>query len=593
MMKRNDVQRNRARYGGLPALAALLLLALPGSLLAAERPEIFPVDDVKPGMRAEVRTVIAGAEQETLEVEIIGTLEGGIGPGIPLVLGRFVGERGRWTGVAGGMSGSPVTIDGRVLGALSYSIGAFSKEPICGITPIGTMLALEDYPAGLLPWGSTESGAPRATPFPLALFARGVSPASASALEDSLAELGLSARVETALATGGAVQSAEGGLQPGDPVAALLVWGDLSLGATGTVSWREGDELLAFGHPFLGTGRVSMPLAPAEIVWTVPSELNSFKISNIGEPVGAIDQDRLTAIRGRLGADYEGVAVDLRVRREGAPEKSYDIHVMRDPLITPVLVPFAVTSVLLDSLGAERDEALVMSGTLVLEDGRELPLQASGPTSGSAAAAMSGSLARVLSQVMQAPAPLEIPRPARVELEIVSTEPGGGWSIVRALPDRLAVAPGETLSVLVDLDGPRGLHRREKLTVDVPETALRGKYRLLVASERDLAALFGSLDEAQRRTARSEAAYLEAVAVGDSTTRLVARLALPAEGIVTEGGRYPALPGSAHILLRSRPGGNEIYRSRWLGLAEASTELGRTLSGGSEVEVQITPHGAR
>lgn len=593
MMKRIDVRRNRARHGGLPALLGLLFLALPAQVLAAEAPEIFPLDELRPGMRAEVRTVIAGNEQETLEVEIIGTLEGGIGPGIPLVLGRFVDERGRWTGVAGGMSGSPVTIEGRLLGALSYSIGAFSKEPICGITPIGTMLALEDYPAGLLPWGSVAAAAPQARPFPLALFARGVSPAAAGELERSLSELGLRARVETSLAAGGPIEKGEAHLQPGDPVAALLVWGDLSLGATGTVSWRDGDELLAFGHPFLGTGRVSMPLAPAEIVWTVPSELNSFKISNIGEPVGAIDQDRLTAIRGRIGAAYDGVAIDLSVRREGAPEARYDIHVMRDPLITPVLVPFAVGSVLLDSLGAERDEALVMHGSLILDDGRALPLRASGPTPGSAAAAMSSSIARVLSQVMQAPARLEIPGPERVKLEIVSSAPGGGWSIVRALPDSLAVAPGDKLSVLVDLEGPRGLHRREKLTIEVPETALRGEYQLHVASERDLASLFGSLDEAQRRTARSKEAYLEALAVGDSTTRLVARLALPAEGIVTEGGRYPALPGSAHILLRSRPGGNEIYRSRWLGLAEASTELGRTLSGGSKVEVQITPHGAR
>jgi hypothetical protein len=574
-------RRARARLLSRVALAALALgVAAPALAL-----ETMPLAEVRPGLRGEVHTVIQGAEQEVLELEVLGVLDDGIGPGIPMILARFVDERGQWTGVAAGMSGSPVLIDGRLVGALSYSIGSFSKEPICGITPIERMLELEELPGGLLPWLGARSADTR--PFPLALVTRGIGPAAHPVIEEAFSELGLPAPVQIAPAARGGVE-AEGRLQAGDPVAALLVWGDITLGATGTITWREGDELLAFGHPFLGYGRISVPLAPAEVIWTVPSLFNSFKIARIGEPVGAVRQDRLTAIRGEVGAAVEGLEMAVTLRRPGQAEVRRQFFLARDPFITPLLADITLATLLVQDIGAERDEAVRMTAAIALDGGRTIRFDAAAAAGGQSRD-LTVALNRRLTALLQAPVP--VPDIGRLEVTLEAVPEAGRWEIRRVMPDRLQVEPGERLRAFVDLEGPRGRERREVVELEVPADALAGRYALLVGSARQLDGEFGSLAEARRRTARTPEAYLEAVADSSSDSRLEARLALPAEGIVTEGGEYPALPGSAHILLRSRPGGGELYRARWLPIASAGTDLERGIEGVGRVAVTVRSPG--
>ncbi len=277
-------RRLRLRSAPLPVLLVFLLaFAVAPSTAAGE--DWIRLDEIEPGMRGTIRTVLQGRKLVEIEVELLGVLDDGIGPGTPMILGRFVDELGTWTGVAAGMSGSPVYVDGRLLGALSYAIGAFSKEPICGITPIREMKALERLPAGGPP------GASRLAPAPLALVGQGFPPETLSMLEDLLAERGVAATIDSIPLAAGELAgegAAPPSMEPGEPVAALLVWGDIVLGATGTITWREGDSLLAFGHPFLGFGRTALQMAPAEILWTVPSAFNSFKIARIGKPVGVV-----------------------------------------------------------------------------------------------------------------------------------------------------------------------------------------------------------------------------------------------------------------------------------------------------------------
>lgn len=546
-------------------------------------------------MRGLVETVITGTETETLEIEILGVLDDGIGPAVPMIVGRFVDERGQWVGVAAGMSGSPVTIDGRLLGALSYSIGAFSKEPICGITPIDTMLDLETYPGGLLPWnppedaGADATAAPSAVsakaPVPLGLVARGFHGAGLERAREELAALGLPVSSVAAPAAAGPLADQAGNLRPGDAVAALLVWGDLTLGATGTVSWRDGNELLAFGHPFLGFGRVEVPMAPAEIIWTVPSQLTSFKMSRIGDPIGVVEQDRLTAIRGRLGPVPEGLPVTIAVSRQGRPLGEHRVEVMRDPFVAPALVSIATTNVLINDLGSERDEAMNMDATIRLADGREIEVEASGPTPGSAVSRFGAVMVSRLGALTQAP--VTLPDVASVEVKIDAVPRLGAWSITQAFPDRAVAEPGDDVRVTVELEGPRGERRRENLTVTVPDDAHDGTHVLLVASSRVIQGLLGSQPEALRRTATDAETYLEALSMTASDRDLDAVLVRRAEGIVTAGGRYPALPGTAHILLRSRPGGAEMYRSRWHPLASASTELERPIAESARVALRI------
>ncbi|MBP7149042.1 MAG: hypothetical protein KBD01_16055 [Acidobacteria bacterium] len=569
------------------ALLALLSFALaPARAAAPAALEPFPEEEVRPGLRGVVSTVLHGTAPEPLEVEILGVLDDGIGPGVDMILGRLLGEKANWSGVAAGMSGSPVIVDGKILGALSYSIGVMQKEPICGITPIRRMLALHEYPGGTLPWVTAD---PQSTwrPIPLAVSARGVAAGLLERYTDIWDAIGALPRGNVMPATAGDVDAGPEALVPGAPVAALLVWGDVQLGATGTVTWRDGDQLLAFGHPFLGIGRTRLPMAPAEIIWTVPSLIDSFKIARIGKPVGTVDQDRMTAIAGQLGAVPPGIPVAITVRRSGRPESKFQYYVARDPFLSPLLADLVLRITIGQAIGAERDEALRMNAKIELEDGASLALRLSAPggPQGSTDQVLGLELSRNLAALARPPFPL--PEVSAVDVELSSVEPDGAWAVKRAMPDRLVAWPGDTVRVFVDLTGPRGMKRRETLAVKVPQDAPAGTYALLAGSARGLAGEFGSQGEARRRTARDAADYLAALAESPPDDRLQATLARPAEGLVGQGREYPALPGSAHILLRSRPGGTELYRTKYLPLASAYTDMGRTVVATARVSLEV------
>ncbi len=595
--------RRRARSPRFAGLLAVLLFAslhgVSGTGPGTGPVKIFPLSRVRRGLRAEARTVLSGTEQVPIAIEILGVVRDGIGDGIDMILGRFTGKTGRFTGVAHGMSGSPVYVDGKWLGSLSYAIGNFAREPVCGITPAEAMLRLEKLPGGALPWlvppagdGTDAGGTADVRPWPVQPIVAGIRSSSVPGLARRLAGLGLPLAAPPVLAgrdAGANPGPGTGGarLRPGDPVAVLLSWGDLVLGATGTVTWRQGDELLAFGHPFTGAGRSDLPIAPAEIVWTVASDLSSFKIANIGSPVGRLDQDRLPGIHGRVGNPPPGVPVTVSIRRPGRPARTRRARVARDPRLLPSLVgQVVVPTLVVDTTGAETGEAFRVRAVVRLADGRELASE-QGASDPRGLAAIGADLARLLTGLARPPLPL--PGIERIDVDVSTVEPEGGWRVAGIVPDRLVVRAGEHLRVAVRLEGSRGRRRVETLDLPVPRRALPGRYTLLVGSARDLAGKLGSLAEARRRTARTPADYLAALGDRPSNLDLAARLVLPAEGIVARGRTYPALPGTAHVLLRDRPGTGPLYRARWLPVAGVSRRLDRPVAEVEKAGIEIVP----
>jgi hypothetical protein len=540
-----------------------------------------------------ISTVLRGTARETIEVELLGVLDDGIGPGVDMILCRLRGELGTWTGVAAGMSGSPVTVDGKLVGALSYSIGGFSKEPLCGITPIETMLALERFPAGLSPWVTGASArASGLEPVPLALAARGLDPALFDGSDELLRSLGLARPVQVVPSAAPSAatpdSAAPPALEPGDAIAGLLVWGDVQLAATGTVTWRDGNKILAFGHPFMGTGRAEIPFAPATIAWTVPSLLSSFKIANVGRPAGTMTQDRLTAVAGTIGPVPEGLPVSIAIQRSGEAPVTRSFSVAKDPLVAPPLADLALRIALGQELGRERQEVLRAHGTITLADGRRLPFEATGP--GALAGdeqVIGGELGHRLTALMRPP--MALPAVARIELAVTSVDPEGVYKLTRALPDRLVARPGETLRVALDLDGPRGSQRHEVLSLVVPESALPGRYVLFAGSPRTLASELGGVAEVRRRTARTAADYLATFETSPADDAVEIALALPADGLVADGREYPALPGTAQMLLRSRPAASDAGRMRAVTVARASAPLERAVTAIARVSIEILP----
>lgn len=264
-----------------------VLLCLQLALVAAANVPLMPVRDIQPGMQGIGKTVISGDTIEEFNVEILG-VSGTQATGYNIfarLYGDLIDKTG---GVAQGMSGSPVYVDGRLVGAVAFG-KTFNDPHYCFLTPIGRMLPLLDeqrsVPTDWLPKGT-------------ALMAGGFTEYGLEYLQEKIAPFGL-----TAVGAGGTAQESKKVLEPGSSVGAALMQGDMSLGALGTVTWTDDKgNVLAFGHSFMQRGESSFFMTKAWVLGVIPNLQSGYKVGNIGEPVGSITQDRSTGIGGSLGA---------------------------------------------------------------------------------------------------------------------------------------------------------------------------------------------------------------------------------------------------------------------------------------------------
>lgn len=368
---------SRALLSLYPVLCSLVLTfplaASPGdsvpSMAAppkAGKVELFPEDALKPGMKGIAWTVFQGSKPEPVPVEIVGVARNMWGPRQDIIIGKLTGKAER-TNVAGGMSGSPVYIDGKLVGAISLRLSVFSPDAICGITPIRLMLEVSEFDktrpvdsrtpdkinrlnaserklSSSLPLGLPETAVmtPIATPVTMSGFTEEAVREFAPVFN----QLGMNVSqggVGGALDTTKLAKDWASALQPGDSVAAVLVSGDMTMTGAGTVTYNDSKRILAFGHPMFNLGPVDMPLAKEEIVTTLASAYTPTKMGNASEVVGALRQDRHSAIAGELGVTAQMIPVTMHVRSFDAANqvrKSKDFHfnVFVDQKWTPYLM---------------------------------------------------------------------------------------------------------------------------------------------------------------------------------------------------------------------------------------------------------------
>jgi hypothetical protein len=352
----------------------------------AGKVEILPLSEVKPGMKATAWTVFQGTEPEPVPVEIVGLMKNAWGPKQDIILAKMGGKAVR-TNVAGGMSGSPVYYNGKLLGAVALRLSTFSPDAICGITPIELMLEINEFDQGKPENSRTPDkivarnagqvavpgemigqavggGMPMMVPIETPLMFSGFG-------ESTLQEFGpMFRQMGIAVAQGGAgttshsskpVAGWEHSLNPGESVAGVLVDGDMSVTGLGTVTYNDGKKVLAFGHPFFNLGPVSMPMAKGEVLMTLASSYQPNKMANATDVVGALHQDRHSGIEGVLGGESEMIPVMVRVRslddKEAVVrEKSLHFNVFVQQKWTPYLMMLTLYNSV-SELNDFRDEA--------------------------------------------------------------------------------------------------------------------------------------------------------------------------------------------------------------------------------------------
>ena len=364
----------------------------------------FPLSQVHRGLTGTAWTVFTGTKPEPMQVEILGVLRGARGPGHDMILAQLHGTKPEYTGVVAGMSGSPVYIGNRLLGSLSFRIGQFSKDPIAGITPIEQMLEVRDLPIRTQPGagatfaamdsGDQTAGGMNFQPMETPLVMSGFRPEAVRLWQQQLAGTGLEM-----VAAGGSGSSLEGAeissaalasTIPGSAVSAQLIRGDLEISATCTVTYVDPKQLLACGHPILQAGPVSLPMTTAEVVATLASPLNAFKIVNTGETIGAFTEDRDAAVRGVLGEKARMIPVHIAVR-SGESERKLNIDVLDLASLTPQAVTVALYDALLESNESTAETSYHLTGAIDLEGYPPLPLNLWAPA-GDVSAAMTAAI---------------------------------------------------------------------------------------------------------------------------------------------------------------------------------------------------------
>ena len=561
-------------------------MALASAVWAA--PDIFPLRDVKAGQRGVGRTVFSGTRVEDFQVEILGVLHN-TGPKQSIILARLSGGPLGETGVLQGMSGSPVYIDGKLVGAVALGFTE-SKAAIAGIRPIEEMLQVAPgAPAELAAAHPNPKLAPARESFasggmkleeiatPLAFS--GFTPATLDHFAPQLRALGMNPQQGV---SGEANLSNRLGdpktLEPGSMISVHLLSGDMSVDADGTVTAIDGDKIYAFGHRFMALGSTDLPFAKAEVLALLPNLSNSFKISESTEWMGVITSDRDVAVSGMTGRRAPVAPVEIRVGKN-----DYKMNVVRDPVLTPLVAQMAVFSAIDSTQRAQGPASYVMTGQAEFEGGSvKLDNVYSGDSATAAIAALG--VATPLSYALSSG--FDALRLKSLTLDIVPSESHKQAQISDVQAPH-QVRPGDDVEIGVAFTEDNGAELVKKVRYHVPVGAPAGILYLTVTDAASANLLeFQNSVGSQARSPQQVLALLNGLRPNTSAYVRVWR----AEGAYSVEGRdLPDPPASlAAILGRSQPNASSLASTRGSTVTELEVPAGDSVvSGTKTIQIEV------
>jgi len=559
--------------------AVWMLCGASVSTRAAEQPlhaEPMPLNELKAGMKGEVWTVFQGNRPEPFAVEVTGVIRNAVGPGKALILCRLTDPRVQGMGAVAGMSGSPLYIDGRLAGALSYQVQRFETVRYAGFTPVDDLAEVAGK-VDLSPFTPSPLGgeitnvtkrAGMAEPFQAltpVFSLTGLSPTVAELFAPQFRSLGLSTTTlggSTSSAGDGAVfgsGDAPATLNPGEAVAVALAVGDITIAGTGTVSTVNGTRVTAFGHPMLGIGDVALAMCAAEIVAILPSNLNSMKVSNTGKIIGTLLQDRLSAVAGELGPGPAMIPIEV-----ATPRRTLRFSSVRHLQLVPLVVAMGVTQAVVSSNDAGFNEGFRVS-TRVTFAGEE-PLESSMLYAGPQGfAAGLEEFLQKLNATLQNPFEKIFPDTIAVTVEPLKNRP---WAYLDQFQPSLTRAQaGDSVAFSFTGRDHQGAALNETVRCDVPTSWVGRSLELVVMNGRELDRLTGQAATLVSTDLRSFAAYLSALRATRQPDGLYVAVVERANALLDQNNRLVDAPGSIERITQgntnTRYGRQNIAVSLW------------------------------
>ncbi len=570
-------------------------------------PQILPLEKIKPGMTGYALTIFEGDAVERMALEVVGILPNLLGPKQDIILVRLKGERVEYTGVAGGMSGSPVYIEGKLAGALSLRFGAFAKEPLAGVTPIENMLNLPvsgeprtaaegsmaepltargsvTYP---LPQEITQpAGAGEGaflTPIETPLVFSGFHPPTLRRFASEFAAYGM-------VAVHGGTEPPrpdDAELKAGDMVSMVLMQGDLSAQASCTVSAIVGDRVLVCGHPVLGYGELAAPMARGRVVTTLASSMASTKIVNAGGVIGSITDDRLTGVIGRLGAPPPMIPMEL-VTSTPYGEQTFRFELVEHAKLTPLLVGLATFNGLVSNPVYSEGLTFRLAGEIDITGHTPVNLENMyAPTDLPVPDAffIVSNVQAIFTRIFTNPYETAHIRGIRLRVEAV---PERRWAAIdSAWSEKSEVSPGEEIKVKVLLKPYRGEPFIREVPVSIPTQAPKGQLRILVSDSETLNRMsrFFSLGPQGRLGGLEQLIAL--LNRERRNHRLYVTLLQPNPTLLLEDKELPNAPLSQiHILDQRRtPGSSLLLRESAAG--EWSVQMNQVIAGQHVITITV------
>ena len=550
-----------------------VLAALARSLVAqpVDAP-VITLDELKPGQLGEVWTVFQGTKPEAFAVEVTGVLRNALGPGKSLIVCQLTDARVQKMGAVAGMSGSPLYIEGRFAGALSYQIQRFETVRHAGFTPAADLAEVRDkaslqsnflVQSGPLP-ARDPAGAWQAMQPVFTLG--GLSPAVADLFAPRLSALGLNASALGGSTQGGQAVSSPSSpavaqlqtkdgkvtghapLVPGGAVAVALATGDITLAGTGTVSRVDGERITAFGHPMLSLGEVALPMCASEIITILPSQMQSVKIANTGPVIGTIHQDRLSAVSGTVGPVPQMTTVEVTVTPvRGAPRK-LNFSVVRQPQLTPVVVAAGVSQAILGSNDGGLANGFRLSSNVAFPASSKLASQTlySGPQ---AFAQGLNEFVQGLAASLQNPYAKTFPDHVAFSIEPLETNPSVTLDLFQL--SRSRVEAGQTIQATLAWRDWQGAAHRETVDLAIDPAWAGKQLEVILAPGRALDELTGRPRVIAASELRSFDAYLAAMRDDRPTDGVCLAIVEKAALFSDQTVATPDTPGSIERIARA------------------------------------------
>ncbi len=562
-------------------------------------------------MRGTGRTVFNGNKIEDFQVEILGVLDN-IGPKESLILARLSGGPLEHTGVMQGMSGSPVYIDGKLVGAVAMAF-PFAKDPIAGIRPIEAMLRTSSAatppsptpgpaaPGQRAALGLNERDLTRRIPRPepaLGGEARmidiatpvsfgGFSRATLDAFAPQLRALGLEPR--QGVTSGGKIEPGMGNpadLKPGAMISVQLMAGDLSVGADGTVTHIDGNRIYAFGHRFLDIGSTALPFARAEVLTLLANTNTSFKISTAKEWMGTIYQDRNTAVAGELGKRPVMVPVSVSLSRAGKPVESYQLQMVNDTLLSPLLLQMAVFSAIDATERTVGAGSIRVTGQIEFQNGTA-PLRIDNMYAADNGSPMLASLSAAVPVAFVMQGGFESIQLKKVSLNLQAFDQKKQLTIDGIATSRHDVRAGEKVQLIVSLTGENGADTVRRVAYQVPIGAEPGMLYFTVADANT--ANIADFRQVLTATARTPGQLVSIVNNLHPNTKAYIRVWRADPAFQLEGADLPDPPASVSLILAgSQSSSAGITQTRNSKIAEMEIDIGdMAVTGSKTVQVEV------